>query len=261
MKKHTEKHFIRKSLLLAAMFLLLGAFPAFAGEWVDDETGRWYRNEDETYPTDGWLKIKDAWYYFNESGYLYRSCVTPDGYKVDKNGKRGKRVDASKAIAEAAVLQPIEKEEEIPPEPVKVKQEAPKEITPAYLAEHMQCSYSLTGENGARPGVEIRLTNDTGLDLEMHSYLQTGDQIWGNRKNTLQGGITIANGDTGTMKLQAEAETWIEDNGNGSLLISAGDETYRITYNNQTGIKAVEKMPDSVRNGQTGTRLTSSQTK
>ena len=33
-----------------------------------------------------WVWIKDKCYCLDEHGVLYVDCITPDGYKVDKNG-------------------------------------------------------------------------------------------------------------------------------------------------------------------------------
>ena len=37
---------------------------------------------------DGWLKLADGyWYYFDQSGALLTNTTTPDGYRVDDNGR------------------------------------------------------------------------------------------------------------------------------------------------------------------------------
>lgn len=93
--------------------------------WKQTEYGWWYDNGDGSCTTNGWQNIDGNWYCFNESGYMrtgwiisdgndyycnpdgtmavntwidgmyyvgsdgamYRKNVTPDGYKIDKNGK------------------------------------------------------------------------------------------------------------------------------------------------------------------------------
>lgn len=74
-------------------------------QWQDDEYGRWLSFGDSTFPTSTWLKVEGKWYYFNKSGYvvkstwigdyylgedgvMYEDRKTPDGYYVNKNGKK-----------------------------------------------------------------------------------------------------------------------------------------------------------------------------
>ena len=72
--------------------------------WKKNNTGWWYENADGSYPKDEWKKINGSWYYFGNNGYMLESqwignyyvgsngamlvnTTTPDGYKVDENGK------------------------------------------------------------------------------------------------------------------------------------------------------------------------------
>ena len=72
--------------------------------WHLDNTGWWYENADGSYPKDEWKKINGKWYHFKKDGYMSKSqwignyyvgtdgamlvnTTTPDGYKVDENGK------------------------------------------------------------------------------------------------------------------------------------------------------------------------------
>lgn len=41
-----------------------------AGQWIQDDTGWWYRNNDGSYPTSAWKNIGGYWYAFNENGYM-----------------------------------------------------------------------------------------------------------------------------------------------------------------------------------------------
>lgn len=78
---------------------------AAAEDWVKDSVGWWWRNADGSYPASEWKEINGKWYYFEENGYMaankwidgtyyvgadgamYVNATTPDGYKVDANGK------------------------------------------------------------------------------------------------------------------------------------------------------------------------------
>lgn len=39
-------------------------------EWVQDNTGWWYRHADGSYTRNGWEQISGTWYYFDGSGYM-----------------------------------------------------------------------------------------------------------------------------------------------------------------------------------------------
>ena len=76
------------------------------GEWVLDSKGWWYKRTDGTYPKAEWLEDKGKWYFFDQEGYMKKGWVfwkekwyylgengdmlvdtmTPDGYKVNKDG-------------------------------------------------------------------------------------------------------------------------------------------------------------------------------
>lgn len=78
-----------------------------AGEWIQDETGWWYKYDDGSYPVSCWKKIDgewysfdgngymrnngwyqegDAWYYLNADGTMAHDTVI-DGYTIDSNGR------------------------------------------------------------------------------------------------------------------------------------------------------------------------------
>ena len=75
-----------------------------SGEWKRNNKGWWYENPDGSYPYDDWKKIDGKWYYFDSKGYMESNkwignyyvgssgamlvnTTTPDGYRVDENGK------------------------------------------------------------------------------------------------------------------------------------------------------------------------------
>ena len=58
-------------------------------EWVQDNTGWWYRHADGSYTTNNWEKINGHWYYFDGSGYMYTEGWHKIGgywYHMDKWG-------------------------------------------------------------------------------------------------------------------------------------------------------------------------------
>lgn len=59
--------------------------------WRKNEHGRWYENEDGTYPVSIWKNIDGKEYYFGADSYLYVGRVTPDGYYVDESGAKTNR--------------------------------------------------------------------------------------------------------------------------------------------------------------------------
>lgn len=47
------------------------------GEWIQDETGWWYRNANGTYPANCWFQdpANGKWYFFNEAGYMMTGWI------------------------------------------------------------------------------------------------------------------------------------------------------------------------------------------
>ena len=120
-----KKGLIKSAAILFAVFSLGGAvvppvtaqaavlerMPADRGEWRRDEHGWYYMlnvNAGTSYVADSWIKDNGKWYYFDHWGYMYRNAWinyqgssyyvgadgamwynarTPDGYRVDGNGK------------------------------------------------------------------------------------------------------------------------------------------------------------------------------
>ncbi|MBT9777090.1 hypothetical protein GPL15_11310 [Clostridium sp. MCC353] len=79
------------------------------GKWVQDETGWWYQNADNSFPVNCWQKINNEWYSFDQRGYMQTGWVcwndkwyycdlesgamwagttTPDGHRVGNDGAR-----------------------------------------------------------------------------------------------------------------------------------------------------------------------------
>lgn len=75
----------------AAMTLSL-AMPAFAGQWISDSNGWWWKNNDGSYPANTWAWLDgnqdgvSECYYFDGNGYCLFNTTTPDGYTVNGDG-------------------------------------------------------------------------------------------------------------------------------------------------------------------------------
>ena len=77
-----------------------------SGKWILDSKGWWYKRADGTYPKAEWMQDKGKWYYFDNEGYMKKGwilwnakwyylgengdmlldTITPDGYRIDKDG-------------------------------------------------------------------------------------------------------------------------------------------------------------------------------
>lgn len=76
-----------KWILMAGLVLSLSIFSSifvYAGQWQEDEKGRWYQEDDGSYPTKTWKKIDGAYYYFEKDGYLMTSSTF--GVRVGADG-------------------------------------------------------------------------------------------------------------------------------------------------------------------------------
>ena len=47
----------------------------------------WYYLHQSGEMLTGWQQIDGLWYYMDSSGKMLNNTITPDGYKVDINGK------------------------------------------------------------------------------------------------------------------------------------------------------------------------------
>ncbi|AGF57704.1 hypothetical protein B0P06_003992 [Clostridium saccharoperbutylacetonicum] len=68
------------------------------GQWIYSINGelligwklinnKWYYMDNNGIMQRGWVKTNDNWYYLLNNGEMAENTVTPDGYKVDQNGK------------------------------------------------------------------------------------------------------------------------------------------------------------------------------
>lgn len=76
--------------------------------WIQEKAGWWYRNEDDSYTTNGWQLIDGKWYYFNSSGYMVTGWIDWNGksyycdpvngdMQVSRMIEDGRRVDSTGA--------------------------------------------------------------------------------------------------------------------------------------------------------------------
>lgn len=79
-------------LIAAGVMTLCASFPAFAGEWKQDNTGWWWQRDDGSCPKDQWEWVDgnqdglSECYYFDSNGYMLTNTTTPDGYTVNEGG-------------------------------------------------------------------------------------------------------------------------------------------------------------------------------
>lgn len=81
-----------KGLFTGTALTLSLSFTAFAGQWHEDMAGRWYENDDGSYPVNGWHWIDEnadglaECYYFNQKGYAITANGVAEGYNVNQDG-------------------------------------------------------------------------------------------------------------------------------------------------------------------------------
>lgn len=82
-----RKHMLMRIAALAMVASLsFSTMTAFA-DWEQPEWDVWkYKNSDGTYVTSSWKWIDGKCYCFDSNGIMYKSTITPDGYKVNYHG-------------------------------------------------------------------------------------------------------------------------------------------------------------------------------
>lgn len=70
-----------------------------ANGWVKEEDGRYrYRKPDDSFISDGWLKLDNKSYYFDKDGYMLADTVTPDGFYVNASGVKQNYIPGWKQV-------------------------------------------------------------------------------------------------------------------------------------------------------------------
>ena len=59
---------------------------AYSERWLSWKNDWYFFNLDCYMETSKWVYWKDKWYYLGSYGAMLTNCITPDGYRVDKNG-------------------------------------------------------------------------------------------------------------------------------------------------------------------------------
>ena len=92
------------SAVTVSALLVIPVMAANEAQWKRNDKGWWYEEADGSYPTNQWRFINNKWYYFDNIGYMlenrwvgnyyvgadgamWYNARTPDGYRVDGNGK------------------------------------------------------------------------------------------------------------------------------------------------------------------------------
>lgn len=118
------------------------------GQWIYSINGelligwklinnKWYYMDNNGIMQRGWVKTNDNWYYLLNNGEMAENTVTPDGYKVDQNGKwDGKPAAIVKTNTEDGIdiINPIENFDTIDDaqKALKFKVTVPKELLGKY---------------------------------------------------------------------------------------------------------------------------------
>lgn len=94
-------------LLMSASIAISSTIVSFAGEWKQDNVGWYYQNDDGGYVKNDWLTLGDEKYHFDSNGYMQSGLIevngikhyfnndgkmmyngdTPEGYKIDVDGR------------------------------------------------------------------------------------------------------------------------------------------------------------------------------
>ena len=64
---HKRKKSILTTIAVASMIL---SQPIEASNWVQDENGWWWQEDNNSYPINKWQEINGHWYWFDNSGYM-----------------------------------------------------------------------------------------------------------------------------------------------------------------------------------------------
>ena len=79
------------ALLVTLTMTFAGPGTVFAGQWMQNDVGWWYQNDDGSYPVNTWYQDTDgSWYFLNEQGYMISNCyrqVDGNFYAFGRDGR------------------------------------------------------------------------------------------------------------------------------------------------------------------------------
>ena len=120
-----KKHSLLSTIIMTGMITLGMAATAFAGQWMQDDVGWWYQNEDGSYPAAEWKWIDSdgdgvaECYYFYSDGYMAhnndieKQYVNDDGQWVIDDKIQHKTMSAQTSTS--AAQENISVNESVPP--------------------------------------------------------------------------------------------------------------------------------------------------
>ena len=90
-KKTDKKISVKKAGMMGlaiAITAITFSQPVYAANWVHNNTGWWYREDNGSYPANQWKSIGGKWYWFNNSGYMVTGWKQINGlwYYFDNSG-------------------------------------------------------------------------------------------------------------------------------------------------------------------------------
>ena len=87
MKNQKLKRLLKSALAVAVAVTTL-AQPVFAANWVHNNTGWWWREDNGSYPANQWKAINGKWYWFDSNGYMATGWRKINGtwYWMDASG-------------------------------------------------------------------------------------------------------------------------------------------------------------------------------
>lgn len=75
-----------KILMGVVFFSVILNMNTFGDEWKHNDDQWWYQYDDGSYPVEKWQEIDGRQYYFDGNGYMLSNTITPDGFRVGKDG-------------------------------------------------------------------------------------------------------------------------------------------------------------------------------
>ena len=83
-----KKKKLLKTGLAVALAVMTLAQPVSAANWVGNNTGWWWQEDNGSYPTNQWKAINGKWYWFDGNGYMVTGWRNINGtwYYLESSG-------------------------------------------------------------------------------------------------------------------------------------------------------------------------------